>query len=50
VDVTRDQRWVGRRSVYVIYGDWFVVVCTGLFAAGAMLVRMSGPTAAAGVK
>jgi apolipoprotein N-acyltransferase len=38
VDVTRDKRWVGRRSFYVEHGDWFVAVCAGLVLMGAFLL------------
>jgi len=36
--VTRDSRWIGRRSFYVEHGDWFVLVCAVLATAGAMLL------------
>ncbi len=39
VDVTRDRRWVDRLSVYSMYGDWFVLLCAGLFATGTLLAR-----------
>lgn len=39
VDITRDERWRGRASVYTQRGDWFVLVC-GLFVVlGYYLVR-----------
>ncbi|MCX6952483.1 MAG: apolipoprotein N-acyltransferase [Verrucomicrobia bacterium] len=39
VTVTRDRRWIGQESMYVQYGDWFVLVCVGavLFGAGTLL-------------
>ena len=41
VTVTRDKRWIGRASVYVQYGDWFVLACVGavLLGAGALAMR-----------
>jgi len=43
VAVTRDSRWIGRRSFYVEHGDWFVHVCAGLATATAiMLARPRG--------
>jgi apolipoprotein N-acyltransferase len=40
VNVTRDARWIGRRSFYVEHGDWFVLACAVL----AMLaVALLGP-------
>jgi apolipoprotein N-acyltransferase len=30
MEVTRDFRWIGRQSFYVMHGDWFVAVCAGL--------------------
>jgi apolipoprotein N-acyltransferase len=38
VDVTRDQRWVGRRSFYVEHGDWFVAACALVALMGAFLL------------
>jgi apolipoprotein N-acyltransferase len=38
VDVTRDQRWVGRNSFYVEHGDWFVAACAVVAAAAAALL------------
>jgi apolipoprotein N-acyltransferase len=38
VDVTRDKRWVGRRSFYVEHGDWFVAACACLALMGAFLL------------
>jgi apolipoprotein N-acyltransferase len=32
--VVRDARWVGRRSFYCEYGDWFVLVCALLACFG----------------
>lgn len=47
VEITRDERWRGRASVYTQRGDWFVLVC-GLFAIlGYYLVRpLRRPSAA----
>ncbi len=43
INVTRDQRWIGRSSFYVEHGDWFVAV-SGLLAAFAwLLLRVSAP-------
>lgn len=39
VDVTRDQRWIGRQSFYVTHGDWFLYVCLALVGGGYYLVR-----------
>ena len=38
-DVTRDARWIGRRSFYVEHGDWLVWVCAGWFALAVVLLR-----------
>jgi apolipoprotein N-acyltransferase len=46
-DVTRDTRWAGKRSVYVIYGDWFIVVSFGLFVLGAWILRVGTSVAPA---
>jgi apolipoprotein N-acyltransferase len=35
--VTRDSRWIGRRSFYVEHGDWLVLVCAAL-AVGAFFL------------
>ena len=43
VDVTRDTRWVGRESFFVEHGNWFVLVCFGLFAFGTVLVKTAKP-------
>ncbi|MDQ8205702.1 apolipoprotein N-acyltransferase [Pelagicoccus sp. SDUM812003] len=37
--ISRDRRWVGKQSVYVRYGDWFVWVCWGLLICSALLAR-----------
>lgn len=39
VTVTRDARWIGRQSVYSLYGDWFVLASAVLVALGAMLLQ-----------
>ncbi len=41
LNVTRDSRWVERNSVYVEYGDWFVLVCFGLAGFGASLLALA---------
>ena len=46
-DVTRDRRWVGRESFYVVHGDWFVVVCACMAFMGAVLLGMPGSAPAA---
>ncbi|HEY4989866.1 MAG TPA: hypothetical protein VII09_08665, partial [Opitutaceae bacterium] len=38
VNVTRDQRWVGRNSFYVEHGDWFIAVCACLAVLGFSLL------------
>lgn len=43
VDVTRDTRWVGRESFFVEHGNWFVLVCAGLFGFGLLLVKTGKP-------
>ncbi len=43
VDVTRDSRWVGRRSFYVEHGDWFVAACAGVAVMGAFLLGQGAP-------
>ena len=45
VDVTRDKRWVGRRSFYVEHGDWFVAACACLALMGAFLLGDGPPPA-----
>ncbi|MEZ0217047.1 MAG: apolipoprotein N-acyltransferase [Rariglobus sp.] len=44
VKVTADARWINQQSFYVQHGDWFVVVCALLAAAGYALLRVSRPT------
>lgn len=34
ITVTRDARWIGKRSFYVEHGDWFVLACAVLVALG----------------
>jgi apolipoprotein N-acyltransferase len=46
--VTRDQRWIGRKSFYVEHGDWFLVACAGLLLLGAVLLK-TGPAPGDGV-
>jgi apolipoprotein N-acyltransferase len=41
VAVSRDRRWVGRRSFYVEHGDWFVAACAAAALMGAIL--LGGP-------
>ncbi|HVS51087.1 MAG TPA: apolipoprotein N-acyltransferase [Opitutaceae bacterium] len=43
ISVTRDSRWVGRKSFYTEHGDWFVVVCVALASVGAMLLAAPRP-------
>ena len=40
VDVTRDARWIGQRSFYVQYGDWFLLVCIALAMLGFAIVNL----------
>lgn len=42
-NVTRDVRWVGRRSVYTEQGDWFLGLAAGLAGLGFVLVRFLRP-------
>ncbi len=42
IDVTRDKRWVGKRSFYVEHGDWFVAACACIAAMAAFLLGV-GP-------
>ncbi len=49
VNVTRDQRWVGRSSYYVEHGDWFPVVSLGLALFGFVLLK-TGPSLRPGSK
>ena len=46
VDVTADARWLGRRSFYVRHGDWFVIVCALVAAAGFAILRTAPPAPA----
>lgn len=46
VDVTRDQRWVGRNSFYVQHGDWFVGVCACVSLMAGLLLKSFGEPAA----
>jgi apolipoprotein N-acyltransferase len=41
INVSRDTRWVGRRSFYVEHGDWFVAVCAALAGLGYLLLRLN---------
>lgn len=43
VEVQQDRRWVTEMTMYVRYGDWFVLVCAGLAAFGFSLLRVSAP-------
>lgn len=44
-EISRDQRWIGRKTPYVENGDWFVLACLGAFGAsgiaGARIIRKS---------
>lgn len=42
-NVTRDVRWVGRRSFYTERGDWFLGLAAGLAGLGFVLVRFLRP-------
>jgi len=43
LEVTRDQRWVGKQSYYTQQGDWFLLVCVGLVAGAYYVVLMMKP-------
>jgi len=43
IEVTRDQRWVGKQSYYTQKGDWFLLVCVGLVAGAYYVVLMMRP-------
>jgi apolipoprotein N-acyltransferase len=43
LDVTRDQRWVGKQSYYAQKGDWFLLVCVSLVAGAYYVVLMMRP-------
>ena len=43
VAVTRDSRWIGRRSFYVEHGDWFLLACAGLATLGYFLLQAPPP-------
>jgi apolipoprotein N-acyltransferase len=45
VDVSRDARWVEKRSFYVEYGDWFVVLSALLVGLATVLLRLQVPAA-----
>jgi apolipoprotein N-acyltransferase len=45
INVTRDQRWIGRLSFYAEHGDWFVVVSAGAGFFAWLLLRVSPPRA-----
>lgn len=47
VKVSADGRWIGQQSFYVQHGDWFVIACALLTAAGYALLRNARPTASA---
>lgn len=42
VQLTRDVRWIGRLTPYVVHGDWFVGVCAGLAVLAALRVGRLG--------
>lgn len=42
VALTRDARWIGRLTPYVVYGDWFVAVSAALAVLAAARVRRLG--------
>lgn len=37
--IRRDERWIGRDSLYVRWGDWFIGVCAALALAAAFVLR-----------
>jgi apolipoprotein N-acyltransferase len=43
IAVTRDARWIGQHSFYVVHGDWFVIVCAALAGLGFAAVRFAPP-------
>jgi len=43
VEVTRDFRWIGRKSFYVEHGDWFIVVCAVFVAGAGFMIRFAPP-------
>jgi apolipoprotein N-acyltransferase len=43
INVTRDQRWIGRPSFYVEHGDWFVACCAAVAGFGWLLLRTAVP-------
>jgi apolipoprotein N-acyltransferase len=43
-EVTRDHRWIGRSSFYVLHGDWFVIVCAVLAVFGYYAITFSRPS------
>ena len=47
VAVTADARWLGQQSFYVRHGDWFVLTCALLTAAGVFLLRTAPPVSPA---
>ncbi len=50
VRLTRDERWVGRLTPYVVHGDWFVAVCAALAALAALRVGRLQPGGTAKVQ
>jgi apolipoprotein N-acyltransferase len=38
LEITRDARWKDKQSLYVEHGDWFLLLCAGLTAAGYLVV------------
>ena len=47
VSVTRDSRWLGRRSFYTEHGDWFVLLCAAWVVFGVAVLLTSAPPAPA---
>jgi apolipoprotein N-acyltransferase len=43
LNVSRDQRWIGRQSFYVEHGEWFVAVSALAAGFGWLLLRVSVP-------
>ncbi len=42
-EVQRDFRWIDKKSFYVQYGNWFIVLCAGLVVFAAGLLRTPPP-------
>jgi apolipoprotein N-acyltransferase len=42
INVTRDSRWIGQDSVFVAYGQWFMLVSAGLALFAFLLLKTAG--------